>query len=38
MDKALKENIVEYKRGTGSGYLYKLESIPDIFIKQKQAS
>jgi hypothetical protein len=38
MAQARKQNIVEYKRGSGGGYLYKLESIPDIFIKQKQAS
>lgn len=32
------QKIVEYKRSDGGGYLYKLESIPEIFIKQKQAS
>ena len=31
-------NLVEFKRSKGGGYLYKLESIPEIFIKQKQAS
>lgn len=28
-------NIVESKKSNGGGYLYKLESIPEIFIKQK---
>ena len=32
------QKIVEYKRSEGGGYKYKLESIPDQFIKQKQAS
>ena len=31
------QKILEYKRSQGGGYLYKLESIPEIFIKQKQA-
>lgn len=31
------QKIVEFKRSQGGGYLYKLESIPEIFIKQKQA-
>lgn len=32
---AREQKIVEVKRSTGGGWLYKLESIPDIFIKQK---
>lgn len=32
------QKIVEFKRSVGGGWLYKLESIPEIFIKQKQAS
>lgn len=32
------QNIVEFKRSPGGGYLYKLESIPEIFIKQKQSA
>jgi len=32
------QNIIEYKESPGGGYLYKLESIPEQFIKQKQAS
>lgn len=35
---AREQKIVEYKDSQGGGYLYKLESIPEIFIKQKQAS
>jgi hypothetical protein len=35
---AREQKIIEYKSSPGGGYLYKLESIPDIFIKQKQAS
>lgn len=35
---AREQKIVEYKESQGGGYLYKLESIPEIFIKQKQAS
>lgn len=35
---AREQNIIECKRGDGGGYLYKLESIPEIFIKHKQAS
>lgn len=35
---AREQKIVEYKESEGGGYLYKLESIPEIFIKQKQAS
>ena len=31
------QGIVEVKKH-GQGYRYKLESIPEIFIKQKQAS
>ena len=37
LDQARKQNIVEYKTNDKGGYLYKLESIPEIFIKQKQA-
>lgn len=29
-------NIIEFKRSDAGGYLYKLESIPEIFIKQIQ--
>lgn len=29
-------NIIEFKQSDGGGYLYKLESIPEIFIKQIQ--
>lgn len=29
------QKIIEYKRSQGGGYLYKLESIPEIFIKQQ---
>lgn len=35
---AREQKIVEYKESEGGGYLYKLESIPELFIKQKQAS
>lgn len=35
---ARQQKIIEYKDSPGGGYLYKLESIPEIFIKQKQAS
>lgn len=35
---AREQKIVEYKDSPGGGYLYKLESIPELFIKQKQAS
>lgn len=38
MQLARQQNIVQYKESNGGGYLYKLESIPEIFIKQKQAS
>jgi hypothetical protein len=38
MRQARENNIIEFKRGDTGGYLYKLESIPEIFIKQKQAS
>lgn len=31
---AREQKIIEYKKSDGGGYLYKLESIPDIFIKQ----
>lgn len=34
---AREQGIIEVKE-KGRGYLYKLESIPDVFIKQKQAS
>lgn len=37
MQLARQQGIVEYKESRGGGYLYKLESIPDRFIK-KQAS
>lgn len=32
------QKIVEFKRSESGGWLYKLESIPEIFIKVKQAS
>lgn len=35
---ARNQKIVEYKESETGGYLYKLESIPEQFIKQKQAS
>lgn len=35
---ARQNKIIEFKDSPGGGYLYKLESIPEIFIKQKQAS
>jgi hypothetical protein len=35
---AREQNIIVYKKSTGGGYLYKLESIPELFIKQKHAS
>lgn len=38
LQKARQQGIVEFKDSPGGGYLYKLESIPEIFIKQKQAS
>lgn len=31
---AREQKIIEYKKSDGGGYLYKLESIPEIFIKQ----
>jgi hypothetical protein len=38
MQLARQQGIVEYKESGSGGYLYKLESIPEQFIKQKQAS
>lgn len=35
---AREQGIIEVKKSEGGGYLYKLESIPEQFIKQKQAS
>jgi hypothetical protein len=35
---ARQQKLIEFKESPGGGYLYKLESIPEIFIKQKQAS
>lgn len=35
---ARENKLIEFKRSQGGGYLYKLESIPEIFLKQKQAS
>jgi hypothetical protein len=35
---ARENKIVEYKASPGGGWLYKLESIPEQFIKRKQAS
>lgn len=37
MRQARDSKIIEFKRSQTGGYLYKLESIPEIFIK-KQAS
>lgn len=37
LELARRHNLIEYKK-EGGGYLYKLESIPEQFIKQKQAS
>lgn len=34
---AREQKIIEFKESPGGGWLYKLESIPDIFIR-KQAS
>jgi hypothetical protein len=38
LEQARKQNVIEFKKSETGGYLYKLESIPEIFIKQKQAS
>jgi hypothetical protein len=38
MRQARINKIIDFKRSETGGYLYKLESIPEIFIKQKQAS
>lgn len=38
LQSAREQGIVEFKESPGGGYLYLLESIPEIFIKQKQAS
>lgn len=35
---ARNQKIIEFKRSPGGGWQYKLESIPDKFIKHKQAS
>jgi hypothetical protein len=35
---ARQQKLIEFKESPGGGYLYKLESIPEQFIKQKQAS
>lgn len=35
---AREQGIVETKESPGGGYLYLLESIPEIFLKVKQAS
>jgi hypothetical protein len=32
------QDIIEFKKSPGGGWLYKLESIPDRFLIQKQAS
>jgi hypothetical protein len=34
MRQAREGKIIEFKRSDGGGYLYKLESIPEIFIKK----
>ena len=38
MQLARQQGIVEYKVSDSGAYLYKLESIPEIFIKQNIAS
>jgi len=38
MRQARQSKLIEFKRSKTGGYLYKLESIPEQFIKQKQAS
>jgi len=38
LQSAREQGIVEHKKSNGGGMLYKLESLPEIFIKQKQAS
>lgn len=38
LQQAREQGIVDVKRAKGRTWLYKLESIPEIFIKQKQAS
>lgn len=38
LDLARRHNLIEFKKDDTGGYLYKLESIPEQFIKQKQAS
>ena len=35
---AREQGIVECKKNEAGGLVYKLESMPEIFIKQKQAS
>jgi hypothetical protein len=35
---ARNQGILDSKKSSTGGYLYKLESIPEHFIKQKQAS
>lgn len=37
MRQARDSNLVEFKRSNGGGYLYKLESIPEVFIKKTPA-
>jgi len=32
------QHIVEFKRSEGGGYVYRLESIPEIFILKNKAS
>jgi hypothetical protein len=34
MDLARKQGLIEFKRSDTGGYLYKLESLPDVFIKK----
>lgn len=38
MRQARENNIIEFRRSDTGGWLYKLESLPEIFIKRKQAS
>lgn len=35
MRQARDSKIIEFKRSKGGGYLYKLESIPEIFLKKQ---
>lgn len=37
LDQARKQKIIEFKRSDTGGWLYKLESIPEQFIKKQTA-